>query len=109
MSPAGVARVFLVAVLGVVQQHVGAVRQFVPADPVGRLHAQVEPGDAGFVIREIHHRLAVFLDAVPDRWALVRHERRADRETTHGYGFRRRVVEREGARDVADAHREQRR
>jgi hypothetical protein len=46
-----VVRVLVVAVLRVVQQHVGRVREAVAADPVGWLERDVKAGDARLVVR----------------------------------------------------------
>ena len=96
-----------VAVLRVVEQEVGVVRDLVAADPVGGLVVERD-ADRRLVVRDVREHLAVLLDAVPDRRALMDdvrgvHRRRADRHVV------RLVVEHESGRDVGEVHREQRR
>jgi hypothetical protein len=65
--------------------------------------------DRGLMIREVDERPPVLLDAVSHRGSLVRDLARPNRRRADPHRFLGRVMERDVGRDVAQAHREQRR
>ena len=79
MAPSDVVGILAVSVLGVMEQHVGAMGQVVTADPFAR--APERPtAEPGFVIGQVDDGAPLFLDAVANGRALVGDQRRSDRQ-----------------------------
>ena len=107
VTPTNVRGVLVVAVLRVVEQDVGTLRDLVTADPVRR-HLLQRDSDRWFVIGHVREHVAVLLDAIADRRALVRDGRSVDHRRSD-LDVLRFVVEHDVGRKIGEMDREQRR